>query len=66
MQIIKKIFKKRLYKLVHLLHELDKDKYTKHILRFLALDNIEKGSEILSAQLATDIKDMILQYKFLK
>ena len=52
----KKIFiKKDLYKLVHLLHELNKDKYTKHILRYLALDNIEKGSEILSAQLATDI-----------
>ena len=52
----KKFLKKDLYKLVYLLHELDKDKYTKHILRFLALDNIEKGSEILAAQLATDIK----------
>ena len=51
----KDFFKKDLYKLVHLLHELDKDKYTKHILRYLALDNIDKGSEILSAQLATDI-----------
>ena len=39
-----------------MLHELDKDKYTKHILRFLALDNIEQGSEILAAQLATDIQ----------
>tara|TARA_Y100001970_G_scaffold88813_1_gene112109 strand:- start:1659 stop:3887 length:2229 start_codon:yes stop_codon:yes gene_type:complete len=52
----KKFLKKDLYKLVYLLHELNKDKYTKHILRFLALDNIEKGSEILSAQLATDIE----------
>ena len=52
----KTFLKKDLVKLVHLLHELDKDKYTKHILRFLALDNIEKGSEILSAQLATDIR----------
>ncbi len=51
----KSFFRKDLYKLVHLLHELDKDKYSKHILRFLALDDIEKGSEILSAQLATDI-----------
>ena len=52
-----KIFlNKNLYKLVHLLHELDKDKYTKHILRYLALDNVDKGSEILSAQLATDIE----------
>ena len=56
----KDFFKKDLYKLVHLLHELDKDKYTKHILRYLALDNIDKGSEILSAQLATDI----LRYDF--
>ena len=44
-----------MYKLIYLLHELDKDKYTKHILRYLALDNIENGSEILAAQLATDI-----------
>ena len=51
----KAFLKKDLYKLVYLLHELDKDKYTKHILRFLALDNIDKGSEILSAKLATDI-----------
>ncbi len=56
----KDFFKKDLYKLVHLLHELNKDKYTKHILRYLALDNIDKGSEILSAQLATDI----LRYDF--
>ena len=52
----KEFLKKDLYKLVYLLHELDKDKYTKHILRFLALDNIEKGSEILSAELATNIE----------
>merc|ERR1711991_409632 len=39
----------------YLLDELNEDKYTKHILRHLALDNIDKGSEILSAQLATDI-----------
>ena len=52
----KEFIKKDLYKLVYLLHELDKDKYTKHILRFLALDNIEKGSEILSAELATNIE----------
>ncbi len=51
----KAFLKKDLCKLVYLLHELDKDKYAKHILRFLALDNIEKGSEILSAKLATDI-----------
>ena len=44
-----------LYKLVYLLYELDKSKYTKHILRYLAQDNIEKGSEILSAELSTVI-----------
>ena len=40
---------------VHLLDELNKDKYTKHILRYLANDNIDKGSEVLAAKLATDI-----------
>ncbi len=52
----KKFLDNDLYKLVFLLHELDKDKYAKHILRYLALDNIEKGSEILSAELATNIE----------
>ena len=52
----KKFLDNNLYKLVFLLHELDKDKYAKHILRYLALDNIEKGSEILSAELATNIE----------
>ena len=47
--------KKELVKIVYLLNELDKDKYTKHILRHLANDNIEKGSEVLAAELATDI-----------
>ncbi len=44
-----------LVKIVYLLDELDRDKYTKHILRHLALNNIEKGSEILAAELATNI-----------
>ena len=47
--------KKDLVKIVYLLDELNKDKYTKHILRFLANENIEAGSEVLSAKLATDI-----------
>ena len=52
----KKEFKKKdLYKLVYLLYDLDKEKYTKHILRYLALDNIKQGSEILAADLATSI-----------
>ncbi len=50
-----KFSEKGLVKIVHLLNELNKDKYTKHILRYLALDNIEDGSEILAAELATNI-----------
>ena len=48
-------YKKDLVKIVYLLDELNKDKYTKHILRYLANDNIELGSEVLAAKLATDI-----------
>ena len=49
-------FKKDIVKLVYLLDELDEDKYSKHILRFLAKDDIESGSEILAAELATQIE----------
>ena len=48
-------YRKKLVAIVYLLNELKKDKYTKHILRYLANDNIEQGSEILAARLATDI-----------
>ena len=48
-------FKKELVKTIHLLDELNEDKYAKHILRYLANDDIDKGSEILAAELATDI-----------
>ncbi len=48
-------YKNKLVATVHLLDLLKKDKYTKHILRFLANDNVEKGSEVLAAQLATEI-----------
>ena len=51
----KYFYKKELVKIVRLLDELNKDKYTKHILRHLANDNIESGSEILAAELATNI-----------
>ena len=47
---------KELVKLTYLLDELKKDKYTKFILRHLANDNIENGSEILAAELATEIE----------
>ena len=49
-------FKKEIVKVIYLLDELDEDKYTKHMLRHLALDNIENGSEILAAELATNIE----------
>jgi soluble lytic murein transglycosylase len=49
-------FKKEIVKVIYLLDELDEDKYTKHILRHLANDNIDSGSEILAAELATNIE----------
>ena len=49
-------FKKDLVKIIYLLDELDEDKYAKHILRYLANDNIESGSEILASELATQIE----------
>ena len=38
-------YKNKLVATVYLLYELKKSKYTKHILRFLANDNVNKGSE---------------------
>ncbi|MDC3027825.1 lytic transglycosylase domain-containing protein [Candidatus Pelagibacter sp.] len=59
MQVDKKyrliFFNKELVKVTYLLDELKKDKYTKFILRHLANDDISKGSEILAAELATNI-----------
>jgi len=49
-------FNKELVKITYLLDELESDKYTKFILRHLANDNIGKGSEILAAELATNIE----------
>ena len=59
-QVVDKDYKKKfenkgLVKVIYLLNELNKAKYTKHMLRHLALDDIEKGSEILAAELATNI-----------
>ncbi len=48
-------FKKELVKTTYLLDELNEDKYAKYILRHLALDNIDSGSEVLAAELATNI-----------
>jgi len=47
--------KNELYKLVFLLYELNKTDYTKHILKHLALVDVENGSEILAGNLATKI-----------
>ncbi len=49
-------YNKELVKIIYLLDELKKDKYTKYILRHLANDNIKRGSEILAAELATSIE----------
>ena len=48
-------FKKEIVKVIYLLDELNEDKYSKHMLRHLANDNIKSGSEILAAELATNI-----------
>ena len=48
-------FSKELVKIIYLLDELNEDKYTKYILRHLANDNIESGSELLAAELSTNI-----------
>ena len=51
----KKFYEKSLVKIVFLLNELNKDKYAKNILKHLANENVEDGSEILAAELATKI-----------
>ena len=51
----KTFFKKDIVKLIYLLDELDEDKYAKFMLRHLANEDIENGSEILAAELATNI-----------
>ncbi len=49
-------YKKEIVKTIYLLDELDEDKYTKHMLRHLANDDINNGSEVLAAELATNIE----------
>jgi len=51
----KYFYEKELVKIVYLLDELNKDKYTKNILKHLANDDIDSGSEILAAELSTSI-----------
>ena len=50
-----KFYSKELVKITYLLDELNEDKYTKFILRHLANENIESGSEILASELSTNI-----------
>ena len=49
-------YKKEIVKTIYLLDELDEDKYAKHMLRHLANDDINNGSEVLAAELATNIE----------
>jgi len=51
----KYFYKNDLVKIIYLLDELNKDKYTKNILKHIANDNVDKGSEILAAELASNI-----------
>ncbi|MDB0046342.1 lytic transglycosylase domain-containing protein [Candidatus Pelagibacter sp.] len=51
----KYFYKKDLVKIIHLLDELNKDNYTKNILKHIANDNVGNGSEILAAELASNI-----------
>jgi len=51
----KYFYKKDLVKIIYLLDELNKDKYTKNILKHIANDDVDKGSEVLAAELASKI-----------
>ncbi|MDB9807995.1 lytic transglycosylase domain-containing protein, partial [Candidatus Pelagibacter sp.] len=51
----KSFYKSDLVKLIYLLDELNKDKYTKNILKHIANNDIDNGSEILAAELASKI-----------
>ena len=48
-------FKKEIVKIIYLLDELNVDEYSKHMLRHLANDDVENGSEVLAAELASNI-----------
>jgi soluble lytic murein transglycosylase len=51
----KEFNKNELVKIVKLLKDLNKTKYSKDFIKHLALDNIEEGSEILSGMLSIDV-----------
>ena len=52
----KEFNKNRLIKLVRLLKELERTEFSKDIIKHLASLNVEKGSEILAAKLATEVE----------
>ena len=52
----KEFKKNKLIKHVILLHELNASQYAKDILKHLAQLNIEKGSEVLAAELSTSVE----------
>ena len=52
----KEFYKNPLIRVVRLLNELDKSKYSKDFLKHLATLNIDKGSEILAGKLAVEIE----------
>ena len=51
----KEFNKSKLIRLIKLLKEMDRTKYSKDILKHLATLDVEKGSEILAAKLSTEI-----------
>jgi soluble lytic murein transglycosylase len=51
----KEFNKNKLINLVKLLFELDKTEFSKDIIKHLATLNVENGSEVLAAKLATDV-----------
>ena len=51
----KKFNKHNLIKIIKLLHELDKSKYSKDFIKHLAKINIDEGSEILAGKLAISV-----------
>ena len=51
----KEFSKNKLVRIIKILKELDHTKYSKDVLKHLASLNIEKGSEVLAAKLATEI-----------
>ena len=52
----KKFFNNDLIKIIRILKELDQTKYSKDLIKHLALINVNEGSEVLAAKLAVDVE----------